>query len=90
MASGRPLLAAADEHSDLWNLVEESGCGVCVTPEDPHALADALRQLRADGALRRTLGERGRALAEQCYSRPVVVDQYADLLHVVATKGRAA
>jgi putative colanic acid biosynthesis glycosyltransferase WcaI len=90
MASGRPVLAAADEHSDLWNLVEDAGCGVCVTPEDPHALADAVRQLRADGDRGQAMGARGRMVAERLYARPVVVDRYAELLHNVARGGRRA
>ncbi len=90
MASGRPVLAAADAHSDLSNLVENTGCGVCVEPQDPVALADALRELRRDAAERENMGQRGRAVAERQYARPVVVDRYADLLQRVARERRAA
>jgi colanic acid biosynthesis glycosyl transferase WcaI len=89
MASGRPVLAAADKGSDLRNLVEDTGCGVCVEPQDSHALADALRELHRDAGLRETMGRYGRSAAEQLYSRPVIVNRYDELLTRVASQ-RAA
>jgi len=48
MASGRPVVAAVDPGSDAWNLVEQAQCGLCIEPENPHALAEAIRTLYAD------------------------------------------
>jgi glycosyltransferase involved in cell wall biosynthesis len=61
MASGRPvLLSAAGESA---RLLEEAGAGYVVPPEDPEALAAAIRRIgeHPDEAAR--MGERGRAFA---------------------------
>jgi colanic acid biosynthesis glycosyl transferase WcaI len=85
MASGRPLLASADVNSDVWRLVEDTGCGICVEPHDPEKLAASILRLYADRSLGEAMGERGRQQAEQHYSREVVVGLYGDLLERVAT-----
>jgi colanic acid biosynthesis glycosyl transferase WcaI len=91
MASGRPLLASADPETDLWNLVQTTGCGLCVEPEDADQLADALTTLHRDAALRAEMGERGRRAAERSYSRDSVVAAYNRLLQEIApTSGRRA
>jgi colanic acid biosynthesis glycosyl transferase WcaI len=87
MASGRPLLASAEPGSDVWKLVEATGCGLCVDPEDPHQLAATVLRLYRDPALRRTMGEQGRWHAEQSYSREAVVARYQHLLEQVAGSG---
>src|SRR3546814_2024633 len=58
MAWGRPVIA-----SDLPPLREIVGDdrGLLVPAEDPTALASAIRELAADPAARRRLGEAGRA-----------------------------
>lgn len=84
MASGRPLLASAEAGSSTRELVEATGCGLCVEPEDGEQLAGAVLRLYRDPALRRTLGERGRHHAERTYSLPAVVAQYEEILRRVA------
>jgi colanic acid biosynthesis glycosyl transferase WcaI len=84
MASGRPLLASADVNSDVWRLIEDTGCGICVEPHDPEKLAASILRLYGDRSLRDAMGERGRQQAEQHYSRDVVVGLYGDLLQRVA------
>lgn len=84
MASGRPVLVSADPDSDVWRLILDAECGVCVEPENPGALSDAILTLYRDATLRQTLGERGRSLAERDYSKPAVVAQYDELLRRVA------
>ena len=80
MASGRPVLASAERDSDLAKLIRESGCGVVVEPRDPHGLAEAIMRLYAAPELRLEMGERGRRVAEEQYSRAAVVAQYERLL----------
>ncbi len=79
MASGRPLLASADEGSDVAILVEETGCGILVPPGDPEAIVQALERLRADPAAAREMCERGREVASTHYSLPAVADAYLRL-----------
>jgi glycosyltransferase involved in cell wall biosynthesis len=59
LAAGRPVLAALA--GDARELVENSGAGLAVPPEDPAALAAAVRSLYAlPVAEREALGRRGR------------------------------
>jgi glycosyltransferase involved in cell wall biosynthesis len=61
MAVGRPvLLAAAGESA---RLVESVGAGVVVPPEDPDALADAVRWLHEHPEEAEEMGRRGREFA---------------------------
>ena len=88
MASGRPLLASAEEGSDVWNLVAETQCGLCVQPEQAEQLAAAILRLYRDPRLSCEMGERGRARAVQQYASDAVVKQYERLLRrSVARRG---
>lgn len=69
LASGRPVAAAVDEGSDTWNLVQKAACGVAVAPEEPEALAAAIRELYCDPARRAELGANGRAYVVRNHSR---------------------
>ena len=80
MASGRPLLVSADPSSDVWKVVEEVGCGLCVPPGDPGQLASAMIELALHPGARKEMGEAGRLEAERCYSRKKVSEAYKNLL----------
>jgi glycosyltransferase involved in cell wall biosynthesis len=59
MSAGLPVVA-----SDFpgWRaIVEESGCGLCVDPSDPAAIARAVDRLAGDDEFARACGERGAA-----------------------------
>ncbi|MEJ5224601.1 MAG: glycosyltransferase family 4 protein [Anaerolineales bacterium] len=68
LASGRPVIASVDEDSEPWKLIRLAEAGVCIQPEDPAALAQAILHLRADPALCEQLGRNGRAWAEKVHS----------------------
>ncbi|MFO7534891.1 MAG: glycosyltransferase [Kiritimatiellia bacterium] len=64
--SGKPVLA-----TDLPTHTQALNAGVALlAPPEPAPFAAALLRLADDPALRRTLGENGRALARASYSRP--------------------
>lgn len=84
MASGRPVIAAVDPGSDTWEFVQQAQCGLCIPTEDPQALAEAIRALYADPALRERLGRNGREHVVQHYTRQAVGRQYHDLLTSLA------
>jgi colanic acid biosynthesis glycosyl transferase WcaI len=67
LASGRPVVATANAGTQLAGLVCD--CGVVVAPEDPAAMADAVLSLARSRDLRRTLGVKARALAEQLWDK---------------------
>src|SRR6185437_6693599 len=48
LAMGRPVLAVASSSSDAARIVLESGCGLAADPDDPVAIAAAIRELRSD------------------------------------------
>ncbi len=81
MASGRPVLAAVDPGSDAWNLIQEAEAGLCVEPENPTELRDAIAKLYHDPTLRQQFGENGRAFVEQHYTRAVAGEKYHQLLN---------
>ena len=66
MASGLPVVASAV--AGACDLVVEGETGFLVPPEDPDALAAALRRLAGDAALRAGFGGRGRARVEESFS----------------------
>jgi colanic acid biosynthesis glycosyl transferase WcaI len=56
MAMGIPILAAVPE-GEASRIVRREGVGLCVPPEDPLALADAVTMLRSDAAQTRALAD---------------------------------
>lgn len=88
MASGRPVLASAEQGSDLHRLIEDIGCGICIEPADVHALRDAILWLRSDNALRRAMGAAGRTRAEVHFSKAAVFSQYKNLFTDLSMSGR--
>jgi glycosyltransferase involved in cell wall biosynthesis len=66
MAAGLPVVAS--DFPLFREIVEGNGCGVCVDPEGPEAIAGAVRRLAADRALCAAMGARGRRAAAMRYS----------------------
>ncbi|MGC8810748.1 MAG: glycosyltransferase family 4 protein [bacterium] len=83
MAAGRPVVAALNHESDASRLIDEAKCGICVPPEDPQALAEAVLKLYHDASLREELGRNGRRYAEEHLSLDVCVERYEELLRQV-------
>jgi colanic acid biosynthesis glycosyl transferase WcaI len=80
MAAGRPALVVADSDSEAAWLVQNTGCGFLVPPEDPLALAGAIRNAYRDRASLSRLGESGRRYVVAHHSRAVVAQQYHHLI----------
>ena len=75
LAVGRPILMAVA--GDAADLVEQSGAGLTCPPEDPLALADAVRQLRAmDPSQRAAMGNRGKQFYDERLSLPSGVGKF--------------
>jgi glycosyltransferase involved in cell wall biosynthesis len=78
MAAGRPVLFAADAANQP---VREAECGRTVPPEDPHALADAIRSLAAAPPDERArLGANARTYVAEHHDYTRLADRLADLL----------
>ena len=71
LASARPVVATAHAGTDLATVVQT--CGLVVPPEDPLALAQAVRTLAADPDLRERLGAAGYLYAQTHLDREAVL-----------------
>ncbi len=83
MAAGRAIIAGVDAGSDAERLIELADAGQVVPPEDPVALADAIRAAYTDRARTRAQGESARAHVVAAHSHQVVVDRYEAMLKAV-------
>ena len=81
MATGRPVVLSAS--GEAARIVETSGAGVAVPPEDPRALAAAAELLADDSAARVRMGERGREFARRRL-RSVQAERLEEVLLEVA------
>jgi colanic acid biosynthesis glycosyl transferase WcaI len=79
MAAGRPVIAAVNAASEAAQCIERAGCGLIVEPENPTALAEAIRLLYASRELASQLGARGRLFAEEHFACERVFRLYEDL-----------
>ena len=84
MAAGRPVVAAMNLDGDGPRLIAEARCGLCVPPEDPQALAQAVLKLYHDSSLRQELGRNGRRYAEEHLSLERCVGRYKELSQRIA------
>ena len=78
LACGRPVISACAVE-DMP--VQESGGGICVPPEKPEAVADALIQLASmDEVERQAVGERGRRWVYQNHGATALAGRFLDAL----------
>jgi colanic acid biosynthesis glycosyl transferase WcaI len=87
MAAGRPVVAAIDPGTAVPKILESSGGGVAVLPDDATAFVEALTAMleRSDRGL--SMGTAGRAWVEREASPGAVGVAYHDLIELLA--GRA-
>jgi glycosyltransferase involved in cell wall biosynthesis len=81
LACARPVLLAVD--GEAKELIEKAKAGLCIPPEDPAALVQAIEQLRNDSELCRRLGANGRDYVTKHYSRQAQAGQLVQLLEEV-------
>jgi glycosyltransferase involved in cell wall biosynthesis len=84
LAAGLPVLVNFDGEAG-W-LCEREGCGVVVAPEDPRAMADAIRSLAGEGPLCREMGHRGRHIARDRFDRRRLAERFEDVLRQAADR----
>lgn len=74
MASGRPVLAAVNEHSQAAEILRDAGGGILVAPDDPGALARGAQTCRAaDPSALAAFGARNRTYAEAHFDQRKIV-----------------
>ncbi len=83
LAAGRPVLAVAAAESDAARIAVEFGCGVAANPDDPAAIAAAIRELRDNRARLAHMAERARATAER-YARVNELERFTAIVEDAA------
>jgi glycosyltransferase involved in cell wall biosynthesis len=87
LACGRPVLCAVA--GDTAEVVRDAGAGLVCPPEDPIALAQAVRELcMMPRDQREAMGQMGRRAFLANYTRALSVDRYEKLLTQVAQQGK--
>jgi glycosyltransferase involved in cell wall biosynthesis len=85
LACGRPIICAVA--GDGANVIEQAGAGLTCPPENPHALADAIRHLYALSPEERDImGARGRQAYLSQFQQAIIVDRYEQVFLKVMKK----
>lgn len=83
MAVGSALIGISRAPNDLAALIEESGCGVNVEPDDADGLVVALRRLASDVEYRTACQQAARKVAVERFSRTLNSRRMVDLIRSV-------
>ncbi len=78
MSCGRPVVLGVEGQAQ--KIVEAARAGICIEPEDPEQLADAILKLKSDSQLTRQLGINGRDYIVQHMSREQTAHDYERVL----------
>jgi colanic acid biosynthesis glycosyl transferase WcaI len=85
LAAGRPVLAVAASTSDAARIVVESGCGLAADPDDPAAVAAAIRELRGDPPRLAEMGRRARETAKK-YATVNELQRFTEIMEEAAVE----
>ncbi len=80
MAAGRPVLGLAPPDSEVAAILRDHGCGPSVPPDDPSAIAEAVRDLRRAPEKCRACALNSRAHVVEYFARENVLRSYEELL----------
>jgi glycosyltransferase involved in cell wall biosynthesis len=92
MSCARPVILGVEGQAQ--KIVEESGAGIVIEPENSEALAHAIQRLAGDPELGETLGMNGREYIVRRFSRRQTAEDYIqvleELLGISAMKAQVA
>lgn len=81
LAAGKPILYVGEKNTEVWRMLKENGNGVCFEPSDTLGLKNYLLKLNANSRITlRKMGRISRKLAEEKYSKEVIMNKYLDLI----------
>lgn len=86
MACGMPVIGLCTPKDDLKRLLDDSQAGYAITENDPHQVADCIRNLYEDRALHSKMCCHARSFVEEHFSEPAVVEQYREVFQAVLTE----
>jgi len=87
MAAGKPAVAAVDHHSDTWKLIQNARSGVCVEPENPNALAEAINTYYLDANARCEAGRNARLYVERHFRPSTIAESYLEMMEAAICDG---
>ncbi len=90
LASSRPLLASVDQGCETYNLVQRAKAGLCVQPEDPAQLAEAILTLKQNEQLREQMGKNGREWAVLHHSPQMAAQKFEAIFYSILPGGYKA
>lgn len=82
LGSGRPIIAAV-RTGDITEVLEASRAGLCVPPENPQAMAEAIKWMHDHREEARRMGQRGREYGLEHYDRAKIMRHYRKILEQV-------
>ena len=80
LASGKPIIAAVDQESELARVINEEGVGWLVPVEQPAKLVEAILNAKSGNDLIPEMRLRARTVAEQRFSYQQVLPSYEELV----------
>jgi len=84
MSCARPVILGVD--GEARQIVEDSGAGLVIEPENSAALVGAIHQLSANRKLGMAMGQKGREYIQQHFSRGRTAEKYLQVLRGVVEK----
>jgi glycosyltransferase involved in cell wall biosynthesis len=85
LAIGKPVVAISESGSELKSMVEQAGAGLWTEVGDVDGLEQAIRRLRGDESLRRTMGHAARASFESRFTSARAAEQYLAAIDLAAS-----
>ncbi len=89
MASGRPIIATVAGDTEVSHLLDQAQCGICIEPENPEILVEAILKLYEANELRNEMGRCGRAFVVEHYAKQVASKKYDMLIQVYASNNKS-
>lgn len=80
LASGQAVLAVSSSDAELAHIIERTGCGIHVEPDDPEGVAEAVRIWLNNPERTDEMGSRAREVFEEEFTKEVAIDAYYDLI----------
>lgn len=86
MSAGIPVIAAVSLDGDTPKIIKESGCGICIEPENSEVLAEKVKYLYDNKDKCDKMGKAGREYVEKTFSLEKCTDKYIELFNKVLRK----
>jgi colanic acid biosynthesis glycosyl transferase WcaI len=80
LAAGMPFIAAVDAESEVARVATASGAGLVIRPDSANDLAASLSWCLQNRPMLQAMGQRGRAIAEQEFSRAACVQKFGSVI----------